>query len=55
MADIRFEIHAMPDGVVMNFGKAVAWIKLSPKEAREIAKNLIALADDVEHKRIWMP
>jgi len=55
MSDIKFELLAMHDGVVMNFGQSIAYIKLTPKQAKEIGNHLIQLADEVANKVIWTP
>lgn len=45
-----FEIRFMPHKgeVVLSFPESYQWIALPPKLAREVAANLIKMADDIE-------
>lgn len=41
-------LSGKPHSVIMHFGKEVAWIGFTAAQAREIAKTLVANADELE-------
>jgi hypothetical protein len=46
--ELRCSIHTEGGKVVLNFGKEVAWIAITPGQARQLAAHLLGMADKLE-------
>lgn len=49
--ELKIAIGIENDAVVIHFGKAILWMGMSPKNARELAANLMEMADELEAMR----